>query len=78
MHDIRSGYLQDAAIHFEPCTRKNDVVPRCLRTALERQGLPVDHSILCFMHSVSVYGPAAHLSRKINVLCWYQYDLGAN
>lgn len=51
MYDIRSGYLQDATIHSEPYTRKNDEVFRCLRTALECQRLPVAHSILWFIYA---------------------------
>lgn len=30
MYDIRSGYLQDEAIHSSPYTRKDDEVRRCL------------------------------------------------
>lgn len=29
MYDIRSGYLQDVAIHSRSYTRKNDVARQC-------------------------------------------------
>lgn len=35
MYDIRSGYLQDGAIHSSPYTRKDDEVRRCFQLRLD-------------------------------------------